>query len=183
MLLLHCRYKGYNANKIPKYRIPFHALLWKVGYNPMVRTVGLVFSHHTARTCQGCILYVLLRLTSQIRRNGSLMAPWPKKKKTATMIMHKIRTLFLSLDIEKSSLIAPPSRCKCNDAGSRSKPRHRANLVILRDKNSVLILCIIVVAVFFFLARVVLIVTTIFNRHKSWPCAEAKRTHTDSGTS
>ena len=71
-------------------------------------------------------------------------------KKTATTIMHKIRTLFLSRDIEKSSLIA----LRCGDARSRDKPRHRANLVILCDKNSVLILCIIVVAVFFFLARV-----------------------------
>ena len=45
----------------------------------------------------------------------------------------------------------------CSDARSRGKLRHRANLVILRDKNSVLILCIIPVAVFFFffLARVV----------------------------
>ena len=67
------------------------------------------------------------------------------KKKTATTIMHKIRTLFLSRDIEKSSLIA----LRCSDARSRGKPRHRANLVILRDKNSVLILCIIVVAGFF----------------------------------
>ena len=32
------------------------------------------------------------------------LLPW--KKKTATTIMHKIRTLFLSWDIEKSSLIA-----------------------------------------------------------------------------
>ena len=40
----------------------------------------------------------------------------------------------------------------CSDARSRGQPRHRANLMImliLRDKNSVLILCIIVVAVFF----------------------------------
>ena len=33
------------------------------------------------------------------------LLPWTKKK-TATTIMHKIRTLFLSWDIEKSSLIA-----------------------------------------------------------------------------
>ena len=41
----------------------------------------------------------------------------------------------------------------CSDARSRGQPRQRANLLImliLRDKNSVLILCIIVVAVFFF---------------------------------
>ena len=31
---------------------------------------------------------------------------YPGQKKTATTIMHKIRTLFLSWDIEKSSLIA-----------------------------------------------------------------------------
>ena len=43
----------------------------------------------------------------------------------------------------------------CSDARSRGKPRHRANLLImlimliLRDKNSVLILCIILVAVSF----------------------------------
>ena len=79
-----------------------------------------------------------------------------KKKKTATTIMHKIRTLFLSWDIEKSSLIG----LWCSDARSRGKPRHRASLVILRDKNSVVILCTIVVAVFFFffLARVVHVV-------------------------
>ena len=44
----------------------------------------------------------------------------------------------------------------CSDARSRGQPRQRANLLImliLRDKNSVLILCIIIVAVF--LARVV----------------------------
>ena len=66
-------------------------------------------------------------------------------KKTATAIMHNIRTLFLTWDIEISSLIA----LRCSDAWSRDKPRHRANLVILRDKNSVLMLCIIVVAVSF----------------------------------
>ena len=41
----------------------------------------------------------------------------------------------------------------CSDARSRGQPRQRANLLImliLRDKNSVLILCIIVVARFFF---------------------------------
>ena len=40
----------------------------------------------------------------------------------------------------------------CSDARSRGQPCHCANLpimLILRDKNSVLILCIIVVAVFF----------------------------------
>ena len=40
-----------------------------------------------------------------------------------------------------------------SDARSRGQLRQRANLLImliLRDKNSVLILCIIVVAVFFF---------------------------------
>ena len=31
---------------------------------------------------------------------------YPGEKKTATTIMHKIRTLFLSWDIKKSSLIA-----------------------------------------------------------------------------
>ena len=35
----------------------------------------------------------------------TVVLPWTKKK-TATTIMHKIRTLFLSWDIEKSSLIA-----------------------------------------------------------------------------
>ena len=69
--------------------------------------------------------------------------PWPRK--TATWIMHKIRTLFLSWDIENSSMIA----LRCSDARSRDQPRHRANLVILRNENSVLILCIIQVAVFF----------------------------------
>ena len=83
-----------------------------------------------------------------------------KKKKTATWIVHKIRTLFLSWDIEKTSLIA----LRCSDARSRGQPRHRANLVILRDKNSVLILCIIQVAVFFlFLARVVVAINSMWN--------------------
>ena len=35
---------------------------------------------------------------------GVQVLPWPKK--TATTIMHKIKTLFLSWDIKKSSLIA-----------------------------------------------------------------------------
>ena len=51
----------------------------------------------------------------------------------------------------------------CSDARSRGQSCHCANLLImliLRDKNSVLILCIIVVAVFF-LARVV--VRTLIN--------------------
>ena len=59
--------------------------------------------------------------------------------------MHKIKTLFLSWDIEKSSLIA----LQCSDARSHGQSRHRANLVILRDQNSVLILRITQVAVFF----------------------------------
>ena len=85
--------------------------------------------------------------------------------------MHIIRTLFLSWDIEKSSLIA----LQCSDARSRGKPRHPANLLISHDKNSVLIICIIVVAVF--LARVVaiykLIPKTIGNRKRdcAWGCA------------
>ena len=65
--------------------------------------------------------------------------------------MHKIRTLFLSRDIEKSSLIALWCAVMREVAASRdSAPtRHCANLLImlimliLRDKNSVLILCII----------------------------------------
>ena len=76
------------------------------------------------------------------------LLPWPKK--TATEIMHKIRTLFLSWDIKKSTVIALQG---CSDVRSHGQLRHRTNLVILRDKNSVLILCIIQVAVF--LARVV----------------------------
>ena len=82
---------------------------------------------------------------SVIRPTRQLL-PW---QKTATTIMHGIKILFLSWDIEKSSLIP----LRCSDARSRGKPRHRANLVILRDKSSVLILCIIVVAVFFFWSR------------------------------
>ena len=75
---------------------------------------------------------------------------YPGQKKTATTIMHKIRTLFLSWDIEKSSLIA--LRCAAMREVAASRARDRANLLImliLRDKNSVLILCIIVVVVFF----------------------------------
>ena len=68
------------------------------------------------------------------------------KKKTATWITHKIKTLFLSWDIEKSSLIA----LQCSDARSHGQSRHRANLVILRDRNSVLFLHITQVAVFLF---------------------------------
>ena len=83
------------------------------------------------------------KLTWKLQSYGVL--PWPKKK-TATWIMHKIRTVFLSWDIEKSSLIA----LRCSDARSRGQPLHHANLMILRDKSSVLILCMIQVAVFFF---------------------------------
>ena len=76
---------------------------------------------------------------------------YPGQKKTATTIMHKIRTLFLSWDIEKSSLIA--LRCAATRevlvAASRATvPINLLIMLILRDKNSVLILCIIVVAVF-----------------------------------
>ena len=55
--------------------------------------------------------------------------------------MHKIRTLFLSWDIEKSSLIA----LRCAAMRKVAAGRARANLLImlimliLRDKNSVLI--------------------------------------------
>ena len=49
---------------------------------------------------------------------------YPGKKKTATTIMHKIRTLFLSWDIKKSSLIAP--RC----AAMREVAASRANVPI-----------------------------------------------------
>ena len=47
--------------------------------------------------CQVYMVCVGLALFMQV-------LPWTKK--TATTIMHKIRTLFLSWDIEKSSLIA-----------------------------------------------------------------------------
>ena len=88
-----------------------------------------------------------------------IVLPWPKK--TATTIMHKVRTLFLSRDIEKSSLIT----LRCAAWAMREVAASRATVPIswscwLRDKNSVLILCIIVVAGFF-LARVVFI----FIRH------------------
>ena len=67
-----------------------------------------------------------------------------KKNKTATTIMHKIRTLFLSRNITRL-------------ARWRNLPRPRASLhrstikldfLISHDRNSVLILCIIVLAVF-----------------------------------
>ena len=51
--------------------------------------------------------------------------------------MHKIRTLFLSWCVKKSSLIA----LRWSDARSLGQPRTGANLVILRDENTVLILC------------------------------------------
>ena len=69
-----------------------------------------------------------------------------KKKKTATTIIHNIRTLFLSRNITRL-------------ARWRGLPRLRASLhrsaikldfSISNYRNSVLILCIIVVAVFFF---------------------------------
>ena len=70
--------------------------------------------------------------------------PSKNQKKSATWIMHKIRTLFLPWDTEKSCLTA----LRCNDA--RSRATGLANLVIKwRDKNSVLIWCIIQVAIFF----------------------------------
>ena len=72
-----------------------------------------------------------------------------QQQSPSTLAKKKIRTLFLSWDIQKSSLIA----LRCSDARSRGWPHHRTNLVILRDKNSVLIICIIQVAVFFFFGQ------------------------------
>ena len=100
-----------------------------------------LFAEHVVQCCMPLVGILPAQHIAYCLSSDTTLA----KKKTATTIMNKIRTLFLSWDIEKSSLIA----LRCSDAQSRGKPRHRANLVILRDKNSVLILCIIVVAVFF----------------------------------
>ena len=72
------------------------------------------------------------------------------KKKPPLRLCIKWEHCFYHGISKKSSLIA----LRCSDARSRGQPRHRANLTILRDKNSVLILCTIQVAGFF-LARVV----------------------------
>ena len=78
--------------------------------------------------------------------SGQLL-PWPKKN--GHLNDAEIRTLFLSWNIEKSSLISQ----RCGDARSHATgievmfTRHH---MILRDKNSVLILCIIQVVNFFF---------------------------------
>ena len=47
-----------------------------------------------------------IRDAKHVDRSTHQYMYYPGQKKTATTIMHKIRTLFLSWDIEKSSLIA-----------------------------------------------------------------------------
>ena len=98
---------------------------------------------------QFSVQYPVMRMGVFKRFEVATSFYYPGQKKTATTIMHKIRTLFQSWNIEKSSLIT----LRSSDARSRGKQSHRANLVILRDKNSVWILCIIWWP--FFLARVV----------------------------
>ena len=64
------------------------------------------------------------------------LLPWPKKKKKRPLwLCIKWEHCFYHGISKKSSLIA----LRCSDARSRGQPRHCANLVILRDKNSVLI--------------------------------------------
>ena len=72
--------------------------------------------------------------------------PWPKKKKTATTIMHKIRTLFLSHNITRLARWRGLPRLRA----SLHRSAVKLNFLISHDRNSVLILCIILVAVFFF---------------------------------
>ena len=69
-----------------------------------------------------------------------------KKKKKRPLGLCINQNTVPIMGYRKSSLIA----FRCTDARSRGQPRHRANLVMLRDKKSVRILCVIQVAVFFF---------------------------------
>ena len=78
---------------------------------------------------------------------------WPTttlaKKKNGHLDYAEIRTLFLSWDIEKPSMLSQ----RCSNARSRAtgiKVMLTRHYMILRDKNSILILCIIQVVVFFF---------------------------------
>ena len=67
------------------------------------------------------------------------------KKKTATTIMHKIRTLFLSYNITRlARWRGLPRLC-----ASMHRSTIKLDFSIPRDKKSVLILCIIVAAVCF----------------------------------
>ena len=52
------------------------------------------------------ILYFWVRNLVAYENHVRIPMYYPGQKKTATTIMHKIRTLFLSWGIEKSSLIA-----------------------------------------------------------------------------
>ena len=76
--------------------------------------------------------------------NHSELLPWPKK--TATPIMHKIRTLFLSRNITRLARWHNVPRLRA----SLHRSAIKLDCSISPDRNSVLILCIIVVAVFFF---------------------------------
>ena len=74
---------------------------------------------------------------------------YPGQKKTATTIMHKIRTLFLSRNITRlARWRGLPRLC-----ASLHRSAIKLDFSISNYQNSVLILCIIVEAVFFFLAR------------------------------
>ena len=91
--------------------------------------------------------------------------PWPKKKKMATTIMHKIRKLFLSRNITKLARWCGLPRLR----PSLNRSAIKLDFSISHDRSSVLILCIIVVAVFFFLARVVhALENWFFFRGKIW---------------
>ena len=73
--------------------------------------------------------------------------PWPKKRPLKLCINQNTVPItgYRKIKLDCASV--------CSDARSRGQPHHRANLLItliLRDQNSVLILCIILVAVFFF---------------------------------
>ena len=82
------------------------------------------------------------------------LLPWPKK--SATTIMHKIKTLFLSRNISMIRRLAQWHDWQWHgrDFAHRCPPIERSaiklDFSISHDRNSVLILCIIVVAVFFF---------------------------------
>ena len=69
-----------------------------------------------------------------------------QKKKAATRIVHKIRTLCPIMGYRKNQAWLRFGAAMREVAASCC---HCANLVILHDKNSVLILCIIQVVVFF----------------------------------
>ena len=77
--------------------------LWSPTLCRVVWIVSIVRSSSCVK-CVGRAFHASLKLSVRSVHHVHVLLPWTKK--TATTIMHKIRTLFLSRDIEKSSLTA-----------------------------------------------------------------------------